>query len=181
MSVQTQIDRISGAVSAALAALTEKGVTVPDGTKVDGLAALIAAIEAGGGGSGGSGGANIAVGSFTPSSEISDIEVTHNLGTVPNFAVCWFVHVGGGRNTYQRLFMFYHDGQSGVIATGSKSSTLSFCHADAPVDISASQPMTYANIYAANNETIRFGGQASSSYKLKSHNGNGYTWIVGVI
>lgn len=52
MSVQTQIDRISGAVSAALAALTEKGVTVPDGTKVDGLAALIAAIEAGGGGGG---------------------------------------------------------------------------------------------------------------------------------
>lgn len=53
MSVQTQIDRISGAVSAALTALTEKGVEVPAGTKVDGLAALIAAIEAGGGGSGG--------------------------------------------------------------------------------------------------------------------------------
>lgn len=52
MSVQTQIDRISGAVSAALTALSEKGVTVPAGTKVDGLADLIAAIEAGGGGSG---------------------------------------------------------------------------------------------------------------------------------
>ena len=53
MSVQTQIDRISGAVSAALTALAEKGVTVPAGTKVDGLAALIAAIEAGGGSGGG--------------------------------------------------------------------------------------------------------------------------------
>lgn len=51
MSIQTQIDRISESVSAALTALTEKGVTVPDGTKVDGLAALIAAIESGGGGS----------------------------------------------------------------------------------------------------------------------------------
>ena len=50
MSVQTQIDRISRAVSAALAALSEKGVTVPDGTKVDGLAALIESIEAGGAG-----------------------------------------------------------------------------------------------------------------------------------
>lgn len=49
MSVQTQIDRISGAVSAALTALAEKGVEVPAGTKVDGLAALIAAIESGGG------------------------------------------------------------------------------------------------------------------------------------
>lgn len=50
MSVQTQIDRISGAVSAALAALSEKGVTVPDGTKVDGLAELIESIEADGAG-----------------------------------------------------------------------------------------------------------------------------------
>lgn len=48
MSIQTQIDRISDSVSAALTALTEKGVTVPDGTKVDGLASLIAAIESGG-------------------------------------------------------------------------------------------------------------------------------------
>ena len=45
MSIQTQIDRISGAVSAALTALMKKGVTVPDGTKVDDLAALIAAIS----------------------------------------------------------------------------------------------------------------------------------------
>ena len=52
MSVQTQIDRISGAVADALAALSAKGVTVPAGTKVDGLAALIAAIEAGGSGGG---------------------------------------------------------------------------------------------------------------------------------
>lgn len=50
MSVQTQIDRISGNVTAALAAIAEKGVTVPDGSGSDALAALIAAIEAGGGG-----------------------------------------------------------------------------------------------------------------------------------
>ena len=70
MSVQTQIDRISGAVSAALAALTEKGVTVPAGTKVDGLAALIAAIEAGGGS--GVGGANW--GTITPVSYTNIID-----------------------------------------------------------------------------------------------------------
>lgn len=50
MSVQTQIDRISGAVSDALAALAKKGVTVPAGTKVDGMAALIESIEADGAG-----------------------------------------------------------------------------------------------------------------------------------
>lgn len=47
MSIQTQISRISGAVSAALTALTKKGVTVPSGTKVDSLASLIENISTG--------------------------------------------------------------------------------------------------------------------------------------
>lgn len=81
MSVQTQIDRISGAVSAALAALTEKGVTVPDGTKVDGLAALIAAIEAGGGG------AKIATGSFTLTSNTAYYQIKHGLGFLPTLVL----------------------------------------------------------------------------------------------
>lgn len=50
MSVQSEINRISGNVTAALAAIAEKGVSVPSGSKSDALAALIAAIEAGGGG-----------------------------------------------------------------------------------------------------------------------------------
>lgn len=44
MSVQTQIDRISGNVSAALSAIAEKGVTVPSGSNSDALAGLIASI-----------------------------------------------------------------------------------------------------------------------------------------
>lgn len=53
MSVQAQIDRISSNVTAALAKIAEKGVTVPSMANSDDLAELIAAIEAGG--SGGSG------------------------------------------------------------------------------------------------------------------------------
>lgn len=49
MSIQTQIDRISGNVSAALSAIVEKGVTVPDGSTSDALAELITSIEVGGG------------------------------------------------------------------------------------------------------------------------------------
>lgn len=48
MSIQTEIDRISGNVSAALSAIVEKGVTVPYGSTSDALAELIASIEAGG-------------------------------------------------------------------------------------------------------------------------------------
>lgn len=50
MSIQTQIDRISGNVSAALSAIAEKGVTVPDGSNSDALAELITSIKQGGGG-----------------------------------------------------------------------------------------------------------------------------------
>lgn len=60
MSVQTQINRISGNITAALAAIAEKGVTVPDGSNSDALAELISSIEAGGGISN-----NIVAGSFT--------------------------------------------------------------------------------------------------------------------
>ena len=53
MSVQSEIDRIAGAKSDISTAITNKGVTVPSGTKLDGMAALISSIESGGGSSGG--------------------------------------------------------------------------------------------------------------------------------
>lgn len=51
MSIQTDLTRIKNAKAAIKAAIEGKGVTVPDGTMLDGMAALIAGIEAGGGGS----------------------------------------------------------------------------------------------------------------------------------
>lgn len=50
MSVQTEINRIESAKTAIATAIAGKGVTVPSGTKIDGMAALIEGIEAGGGG-----------------------------------------------------------------------------------------------------------------------------------
>ena len=50
MSVQSEITRLSDNVTAALAAIADKGVTVPDGSNSDSLAALIESIEAGGAG-----------------------------------------------------------------------------------------------------------------------------------
>lgn len=48
MSVQSEINRISGAKSDIGAAIAEKGVTVPAGTKIDAMAALIRTITGGG-------------------------------------------------------------------------------------------------------------------------------------
>lgn len=47
MSVQTEINRISGAVSDAKSAIAAKGVNVPETANVESLAALIDQIEAG--------------------------------------------------------------------------------------------------------------------------------------
>ena len=48
MSVQTQIDRINGAVTDAKSAISAKGVTVPENANVESLAGLIGQIEGGG-------------------------------------------------------------------------------------------------------------------------------------
>lgn len=47
MSIQSEITRLEAAKSAIAAAIAGKGVTVPDGTMLDGMADLIAGIEAG--------------------------------------------------------------------------------------------------------------------------------------
>ena len=48
MSVQSEITRIESAKTAIATAIEGKGVTVPDGTLLDGMAPLIESIEAGG-------------------------------------------------------------------------------------------------------------------------------------
>lgn len=49
MSIQTELTRIKNAKAAIKAAIEGKGITVPDGTLLDGMASLIEGIEAGGG------------------------------------------------------------------------------------------------------------------------------------
>ena len=82
MSIQSEIDRIKGNVTAAMAKIAEKGVTVPDGSTSDALAELIASIEISGGGG------NMTCGTITPLQPITVIE--HSLGAVPN-AFIWLV------------------------------------------------------------------------------------------
>lgn len=68
MSVQSEITRLANAKTALATAIEGKGVTVPDGTLLDGMAALIESIEAGGGGIPGY---NIISGTYTPEADIT--------------------------------------------------------------------------------------------------------------
>ena len=64
MSIQTELTRITNAKAAVKAAIEGKGVTLPTGTKLDGLAALIESIEAGGGSEN-----QLVYGTYTPASD----------------------------------------------------------------------------------------------------------------
>ena len=83
MSIQTELTRITNAKAAIKAAIEGKGVTVPDGTLLDGMASLIESIEAGGGVSG------ITYGIYIPSVTGTSHIIEHGLGVVPKlFAIC---------------------------------------------------------------------------------------------
>lgn len=78
MSVQSEITRLQNAKAAIKTAIEGKGVTVPDGTLLDGMATLIESIEAGGG-------ANVTAGTITVTSDTNDFILTHGLGEIPAF------------------------------------------------------------------------------------------------
>lgn len=106
MSIQTELTRIINAKAAIKAAVEGKGVTVPDGTLLDGMAALIESIEAGGGGGG-----NIVAGTYTPAStQTNRVTVTHNLGKEPTGVLFAKYHTGINRGADTVLFLWKSGG-----------------------------------------------------------------------
>ena len=83
MSIQTELTRITNAKAAIKTAIEGKGVTVPAGTLLDGMASLIESIEAGGGGGGKA--YKIVSGYLSSTSTDTDgsFTLTHNLGCTP--------------------------------------------------------------------------------------------------
>lgn len=96
MSIQTELTRITNAKAAIKAAIEGKGVTVPDGTLLDGMAALIESIEAGGGEKN-LFGTYFETGSIIPASDITadyTIQFQNNFSSIPgntNSPYCIFV------------------------------------------------------------------------------------------
>lgn len=72
MSIQTELTRITNAKAAIKTAIEGKGVTVPNGTLLDGMAALIESIEAGGGSSWTDSYSVFATGTFTPTEKVTE-------------------------------------------------------------------------------------------------------------
>lgn len=103
MSIQTELTRLTNAKAAIQAAIEGKGVTVPSGTLMDGMAALIDAIEAGGGGL-------IAFSTITPSESVLNLTFEHNLGVRPNF-IFWASNIKYNAYTKAHMVGFFIDNQ----------------------------------------------------------------------
>ena len=167
MSVQSEITRLENAKAAIMAAIEGKGVTVPEATLLDGMAALIESIESGGGG-----GTKISIGTYTPTGNTSHITVPHMLGVIPTFAfVC--VMYGGSKNGLLMLFqseltLNINHKYSNTIKKGEPLTSDASTEAN-PYNIKA---------YGANESNISFGVNISG-YDLFGA-GNTYQWIVGV-
>ena len=103
MSVQSEIDRIAGAKSDISTAITNKGVTVPSGTKLDGMAALIDSI---------SGGEDVIIQrvTFRPPANylLSDNRcvVTHNCGKIPKAVFIFSNNTNASYLGYGYIFNF---------------------------------------------------------------------------
>lgn len=112
MSIQTDLTRIKNAKAAIKAAIEGKGVTVPDATLLDGMAALIESIEAGGGGLGGD--FEVSTGIITLSEDAESLSFDHGLSKAPSF-VHIFLQPGYSVKTYANALrtMYYKFGFSG--------------------------------------------------------------------
>lgn len=108
MSVQSEITRLENAKAAIKAAIEGKGVTVPSGTLLDGMAALIDAIEAGG---------SIYTGNFTYESDKTwpSISIEKFGGKFPEWLMV--VNTSNTSATYKLRLGFYHQKSYSISGT----------------------------------------------------------------
>lgn len=183
MSIQTDLPRIKNAKAAIKAFIEGKGVTVPEATRLDGMAALLESIEAGGGG------AKILTGEFTLDTVSAGVSIEHNLSEVPNFAYYFALLAPIPSNQYEvnftRFFAIYLDGihySYYVSGGGSRKATK---YNTRIYDISkivskSDSDGSYCAANSATNSTIIIGGNPSTSYGYFK-NATTYKWGVGVI
>ena len=88
MSVQSEITRIESAKTAIATVIEGKGVTVPEGTKLDGMAALVESIKAGGDCPSGF---KLCAGSITLAEDSASIDISSLLGFSPSTDNKWTI------------------------------------------------------------------------------------------
>lgn len=164
--------------SAIVAAIEGKGVTVPDGTKLDALAALVESIQAGG-----SGGIKYAIGTYAPASDVNYFEVEHNLGVVPQIA--FYRRTSPALEKYKLAGFCFHRPDKRYdyqYSMQMSSSTTFFGVKDNNTRITDVDPESMPSLcygtaaYNATQNKIRFGNENQTTYNFKS--GQNIEWVV---
>lgn len=172
MSIQTELTRITNAKAAIKTAVEGKGVTVPDGTLLDGMASLIESIQAG---SGGGMTGNIATGSYTLGADITQTTITimttdewqTNYGDFPTtlYAAVFEENPDEITSGYYLLYC-----ASCLVDGNSKE-----CYATVYANNQISYVRKTTAIVLNNNGTVKVYG-ASSPYVFK--NSRTYRWVI---
>ena len=164
MSIQTELTRITNAKAAIKTAIEGKGVTVPDGTLLDGMAALIESIEAGGGGGGGgipSPFTKVTTGTVLyPSLKYANTAVfNHGLGVAPKIFAVYLDESGsyGGSSINVLVYVDHQNTDSNDVGAFStcKSSFSGFERSRVNVD-SESFCFNNSRQYYSSNRTFRW-------------------------
>lgn len=171
MSIQTELTRITNAKAAIKAAIEGKGVTVPDGTLLDGMASLIEAIEAGGGGH------EVTCGIITLAEDSTTISWEHGLSKAPNFGMI-FMAAGYSVTTYANMLRAFYKRYNfrGTVgenfdAYATTSSTSTIKH---PTSMAAGQSAFTVNDTTVTANECNF---SFSNNNMKWLAGKPYLWI----
>ena len=190
MSIQTELTRLTNAKAAIKTAIEGKGVTVPDTTLLDGMAALIESIEAG------SGEVNVSTGSFTPVETTETLTIQHNLGKIPKAVFLWVTERTAWDSDISSVMLAYGyelsaGGIPTVISTGNYSNDShnnKFSNASISYGAGYGKNKTLETfIGSAGNNVIRVYGATTDSFNANfSHINNGvgfregwtYQWLA---
>ena len=169
MSIQTELTRLTNAKAAIQTAIEGKGVTVPSGTLLDGMAALIEGIEAGGGNFSVETGSITFAESYKPKS--TPLVISHSLGKIP-FAFIAYNGTPASFPKYQIAYLYKLSAPRTVSSKSmrSKYSTIMYSsNAGEPTIASSSgantiQLSSNAITISGNNSVADFNPGASGSH-----------------
>lgn len=168
MSIVSEVNRLKDAKTAIKTAIEGKGVTVPDATMLEGMAALIESIEAGGGG-----GIPVSQGTYTAVDDRAWISVEHGLGVIPTFAI---ICTSYDSDKYGLVYLFHNEQVRHIYASMSQYKK----EGSLLTDPGSTDAKAYnVKAYGANESSISFGVNVGSFYLFRA--GYSYHWIVGGI
>ena len=172
MSIQTELTRITNAKAAIKTAIEGKGVTVPDGTLLDGMAALIESIEAG---SGSPFGDKVFLGLYTPASD-------QNIGSESN-AITFNFNENSLGNVLSSFIFFRCSGSSAkwgemmILSAMQDTTILRVKNISGYSNLDSSAKLCSMSIVNSSKKSITFYSSYSST-SLKA--GIKYAWIAVV-